>query len=192
MRACKHPPCERPVKCKGFCAGHYRRHLRGWDMDKPFRVFGDPRASFHQKVDRSGDCWLWTGAKNARGYGQQRVAGKAVLAHRLSYILHVGEIPEGMHVDHLCWTKECVNPAHLRLATNAENHQNLKGANSTSTSGVRGVSWISAKRSWRAEATLDGERHHLGYFASLEEASAVVSDWRRQHMPFSHMDRKVS
>lgn len=190
MRACKHPSCDRPARTKGFCGAHYMRDRHGVDMDKPFRIFGDPRASFWAKVNKTDTCWLWNGSMNARGYGQQRVAGTIFLAHRLSYSWHIGAIPDGMHVDHLCWVKSCVNPEHLRLATNAENHQNLPGASPASTSGVRGVSWVSAKRAWRAEATVNGDRYHLGYFSDLREAAEVVSDWRRKNMPFSEMDKK--
>lgn len=159
-------------------------------MDKPFRVFGNPVESFWQKVQKGDGCWLWVGATNTKGYGQQRVAGKLVFAHRLSYEIHVGPIPDGMHVDHLCWNPACIRPDHLRLLTNAENHQNLRGANAASTSGIRGVHWIKRKSAWRAEVTLGGRGHHLGYFSDMREAEAIVTAWRRQHMPYSEMDKR--
>ena len=187
---CTHPGCQRPRRTKGFCAGHYARHMRGWDMDKPFRVFGNPVESFWQKVEKGDRCWLWAGAANTKGYGQQRVGGKLVLAHRLSYEIHYGPIPAGMHVDHLCWTPACVRPRHLRLLTNAENHQNLRGASAVSTSGVRGVHWVKQKRAWRAEVTLGGRSHHLGYFSDMREAEETVTAWRREHMPYSEMDKR--
>ena len=49
-------------------------------------------------------------------------------AHRAAYVHHSGEqIPEGMVVDHMCWTRKCVNPAHLRLLTNAQNAARANG-----------------------------------------------------------------
>lgn len=69
-------------------------------------------------------CWEWTAARNARGYGIMR-PGKtgptSGLAHRISYEIHVGEVPAGLQLDHLCRVRHCVNPAHLEPVTNREN-----------------------------------------------------------------------
>lgn len=79
------------------------------------------------KIAVEGDCWVWTGAKNNRGYGSAS-AGKhrSVLAHRKSYVLTKGEIPEGLQIDHLCENTLCVNPAHLE-AVSAEEHMRRAG-----------------------------------------------------------------
>lgn len=71
-------------------------------------------------VDESG-CWLWTACKCPKGYGRFNIDGRSVPAHRASYEFHVGPIPEGLHVDHLCRTPACVNPAHLEPVTMREN-----------------------------------------------------------------------
>jgi hypothetical protein len=66
-------------------------------------------------------CWLWTGPTNGKGYGVFYVGTKNRHAHRCSYEVFKGSIPEGLHVLHACDTPLCVNPAHLRAGTHREN-----------------------------------------------------------------------
>lgn len=65
-------------------------------------------------------CWLWLGGKK-NGYGQFKLCGKHVFAHRLSYEIHKGFIPNGLIIDHLCRRRDCVNPYHLEAVTAKEN-----------------------------------------------------------------------
>lgn len=76
-----------------------------------------------EKVVDTGTCWLWTGAKNNRGYGStwDGDSGTA-LAHRVVYELLVGAIPDGLTIDHLCRVKSCVNPQHMEPVTRSENN----------------------------------------------------------------------
>jgi len=76
---------------------------------------------FWEKVDRSGDCWLWTAYVGARGYAYIVTGGRVAPAHRLAYEWLVGPIPEGLEIDHLCRVRHCVNPAHLEPVTHREN-----------------------------------------------------------------------
>ena len=78
-------------------------------------------------------CWQWTGSLNNKGYGRVSVNGRRRLAHRVSYEIHNGSIPETLEIDHICHDPKicllgdkcphrgCVNPNHLILSTHARN-----------------------------------------------------------------------
>lgn len=78
---------------------------------------------FWSKVDRRGhdECWEWMAAKVPMGYGQLRIPGGHLYAHRVAYEELVGPIPDGLSLDHLCRNTSCVNPAHLEPVTHREN-----------------------------------------------------------------------
>jgi hypothetical protein len=78
-------------------------------------------AEFWKKVRKTPSCWIWTSRKNAGGYGIFYVNGRGMPAHRYSYELVAGPIPDGLHLDHLCRNRCCVNPAHLEPVTCAIN-----------------------------------------------------------------------
>lgn len=78
-------------------------------------------AHFWSKVDKTFDCWNWTGSLQSSGYGCWTFNGKRVLAHRVAYERLVGPIPAGLQIDHLCRNKVCVNPDHLEPVTAAVN-----------------------------------------------------------------------
>ena len=73
-------------------------------------------------------CWLWDGHVGANGYGQIKGKLKVMGAHRFSYEGHIGQIPDGLDLDHLCRVRSCVNPAHLEPVTRKENaRRGLRG-----------------------------------------------------------------
>lgn len=75
-------------------------------------------------VDENG-CWIWQLHLSPGGYGYVKIGPRSarvqVMSHRLSYMAFVGEIPEGLQLDHLCRVRACCNPAHLEPVTCREN-----------------------------------------------------------------------
>jgi len=79
------------------------------------------KARFLAKIEVTDGCWPWKGTKNNQGYGMLLVGGLWKLAHRLSFEIQVGPIPDGLVVCHRCDNPPCCAPAHLFLGTRAEN-----------------------------------------------------------------------
>lgn len=118
--------CVAPIAGLGFCNAHYKR----------WRKYGDPQkliikktelARFWSRVRKTDNCWLWIGGISHSGYGvfttgsKTNGTSKSTPAHRYSYALAKGDIPEGLVLDHLCRIRECVNPDHLEAVTQQVN-----------------------------------------------------------------------
>lgn len=97
----------------------------------------EERLDIHTDKNGPDGCWVWTGALNdKRGYARLRVDGRNPYAHRLSYEIRVGPVPEGLELDHLCRNPACLNPAHLEPVPHVVNM--LRGATATRTHCVNG------------------------------------------------------
>lgn len=127
-RMCSVPGCEGEVRCSGLCPVHYDRWIKQGRLDLLPKPTIEER--FWAKVRMAGpdECWEWTGARKRSGYGSfcsgakdGNGRGVVVGAHRWAYESLRAEIPDGLHIDHLCRNPGCVNPWHMEPVTAAEN-----------------------------------------------------------------------
>lgn len=115
------------------------------------------------------------GGKDAYGHRTISVCGKRMRAARLAWAIMKGEWPEG-DVDHINRVKDDDRWCNLRLASRAQNC-----ANTTARSGLKGASWVSAKRKWKSQIRLMGKNVHLGYFTSESEAHEAYKKKALEH-----------
>lgn len=155
---------------------HWERWKRNGTLI-PKVVIGHDVERFWSKVNKTASCWLWTGSLySAKGYGQFCVKHRSVLAHRYSYQLVHGEIPNGMHIDHVktrgCTSKACVNPDHLESVSPREN--TIRARNPSPL--PLGVTKHGHK--YQAQCTANGKNNHLGTFEMPEEAHKAYLNFR--------------
>lgn len=124
-----------------MCPRHANRASKGVDLYEQSKYEKTETERLLEKVDKNGgipsnpyrwdesmgECWIWKAARRgmkgtpAHNYGAFRMRGKQMYAHRAAYLLLVGEIEDGMTLDHLCRVPLCVNPGHLEPCTIREN-----------------------------------------------------------------------
>lgn len=80
-------------------------------------------------------CWRWVGERNKNGYGWLKIGADRYMAHILSYEAHIGPVPEGKILDHLCHNRWCIQPKHLEPVTDREN--TLRGSSSAARYATR-------------------------------------------------------
>jgi hypothetical protein len=156
---------------------HVARRLARLRSETAARIKPTVEERFWAKVDKRGpdECWPWAAGRNAKGYGYFHIGGERARsvversAHRASWVLARGPIPDGLYVLHRCDNPPCVNPAHLFLGTHLDNIQDMKAKGR-------------AARGERSAARLHPERRARGEKASgAKITEAQVRAIRREH-----------
>lgn len=169
---CNAKDCDRPISCSGWCAKHWSRVRRGQDPNSPLLTREE---RFWSHIDRSDGCWEWPRTRNAGGYGIF-VHEWGALAHRYSWIVTNGPIPEGLDVLHHCDNPPCVRPDHLFLGTDADNvaDKYAKGRQGVYSGYGRKLTWANVEEIRSAGGTplkVLAERYGVG----------VSSVWNIRH-----------
>jgi hypothetical protein len=116
--------CEDRVVGRGWCNKHYLRWKNHGSTDtlRPtLYLTAEERFWYYTSKGGPDECWVWSGATDRQGYGKFNMP--TLKAHAFSYELHHGPVPDGQVVRHyVCGNPPCVNPAHLRAGSVADNH----------------------------------------------------------------------
>lgn len=127
---CSVQDCGRVVECREWCQRHYDRWRRNGD---PLTAFRDRRVganidlrehfAAYVTIRDTNECIEWEGSRQTAGYGTFTNSGTFYLAHRVTYEIHVGPIPDGHLIRHSCDNPPCVNPRHLAPGLDLDNTQ---------------------------------------------------------------------
>lgn len=131
---------------------------------------------------------LSAGYKMKNGYLGISIDNRDYYAHRLAWAYVNGDIPDGQCVDHINGSRTDNRISNLRIGTQGQNMQNQKVAHSKNKStGVLGAYFVKGKGKFKSTICTNGKTKHLGYFATVEEASAAYLSAKRQVHEFGEL-----
>ena len=121
---CSVPACNRKYRCSGYCELHYYRSRSGVPLEVPHRDEATIAYKLQNYTITPDGCFEFNILRGGTtGYGVITHDGRRLPAHRVSYEVNVGPIPEGQMVLHSCDNPPCINPEHLWTGTAKDNQQ---------------------------------------------------------------------
>ena len=126
MAECTIDGCDKKVLGRGMCSAHYNRWRKHGDPLKVVQHQQHGLSLFERigsRLDKTGQCWEWTGSKDKKGYGRINVGNKPMLVHRAFFECVSGPLKEGDHVLHRCDNPSCARPEHLFVGDHLMNMQ---------------------------------------------------------------------
>ncbi|HNC23765.1 MAG TPA: HNH endonuclease signature motif containing protein [Opitutaceae bacterium] len=133
------------------------------------------RLLWRKKIGKKVIVGTEAGTPHSDGYITIRAFKKRFYAHRLIWIMHHGEIPADLVIDHINHDPSDNRVENLRLVTKAQNVAHRRGAQANSKSGIRGVSWVHRDRMWR----VDVRNKCVGRFGTIDEAARAAEAARK-------------
>lgn len=170
---CSVEGCETVSKSAGMCGKHYQRQRTHGttEVEGRERNYGTPmeRVMARKTLDPIRGCWIYDGGVGSNGYPTVNVNRVTRTVHKFIYTSMVGNVPEGMYLDHICRERKCFNPEHLRVVTTKQNGENLSGERSNNTSGYRGVNWLKSAECWVTRVGHNYKSYSVGQTFPLYE-----------------------
>lgn len=136
------------------------------------------RGTFIRKRFSRGGRAEFSGRVDHKGYLRTQVCGFPVLCHRLAWLMHYGEWPDG-EIDHVNGNRQDNRITNLRVCSHPQNNHN-QPLRRTNTSGVKGVHFNKKAKKWHAQICLNYKIHHVGLFDELCDAEAAIKAFREE------------
>jgi hypothetical protein len=159
----------------------------------PIYITNSVEKRFWEKVEKTDSCWNWTAAINPSGHAVMKIDGANRGAHRISYAIKNGEIPEDLMILHKCHNAKCVNPDHLYAGNAQQNSQDEVDRNNTrhykceTPSKYIGVRWDKTRENWISSVYINGKNIDIGRHTS--EVDAARNHDRILYMKYGQSDR---
>ena len=191
-KLCTVEGCTGLLSARGMCNTHYMQQRRAGLLPIGTRAPAPLEVRFLRNLQKTDSCWVWKGRIVGKGYGMIGLGGKGakqVLAHRLSYEMHKGSIPDAMVVMHKCDNPRCVNPDHLEAGTQSQNIKDAfaRGRKFNLPSGLKGEAHGASKLTNEAVFAIRASTDGFDNLAAMYGVSRSAIERIKYRMTWRHI-----